>query len=199
MIIRYKNIWTLLSLVALMFGIIQSYLAKPRSLNELLIDSLLPTLVVLTFVIIIQIKKNFLLLVSGLLYLVLMMIILFTDLYPKQYGTFFFLFSIFLLVDWYSYMKFKTNLTAELQKDKSVIALGIFTSTFVFGLITEYVNLPFLIWIYDIPLPSLEVFGIPALIATFGWTPWTLAILSIFYHFILKEKNKSSFHKTWRN
>ncbi len=182
---KYRDIWIGLSIFGLIFILTQSYLAKPRAFGNLLLDGLLPILVVLTFLTILKIKRNTVLLIFGIFYLLLVFITFFTNLFPKQYGTFFFLFASYLFVDWYNYLKFKKNITLELQKDKSVIALGVFASTFIFGLITEYVNLPFMIWSYNTPLPSLKVFGIPAIIATFGWTPWTLVILSIFYHFVL--------------
>ena len=192
MIASFRTIWITLALAGIIFILAQSYIALPRPILDFLIDSFLPILVITTFITILIYRNNQFLLLTGLLFAILTLITYLTTIFAKEYGTFFFLFAVYLLVDWYNFQSFSKNLTSELRNDRSMIAIGIVASTFIFGLITEIINLPFMIWSYNIPIPSMSSFGIPALIAAFGWTPWTLSILAIFYHFLLRSSANQS-------
>jgi hypothetical protein len=183
--ISLRNVWVGIAVVGLVFILLQSYVAQPRGLAVLIGDGLLPVAVVATIIFLLVSKSHRPMLWLGVIYLSLTGVTLITSLFAKPYGTFFFLFGTYLLVDWFNFRRFDRSLMAELRKDYSGVAIGIVLSTFVFGWVTEVINLPFMIWSYHIPLPSLDVWGVPALIAAFGWTPWTLAILAIFYHFVL--------------
>lgn len=184
---KYPRIfWTTFLAFGYVFILIQTYIAEPRSLNAIAIDMLFPTLILFsTFIVFLSKNSNTLLVIGGL-YLVLTFSLLFFDFIPKEYGTFTFLFGVWLVVDYINYRRLRTSVYHELVKGNYTLAAGVFVSTFIFGAITEIVNLPFYTWSYNIPFPSLS-FGIPALIAAFGWTPWTLSILAIFYGFIAKD------------
>ncbi len=184
--------WIIFFVVALLFIIIQSYIALPRNVNLLLVDSFVPIILAGSAIFIFLKPKNKNLLIVGVLYLILTLLTYLFDFnaISKPYGTFFFLYGMWLVVDWYNYKKYKRSIFSEMIKGNYYLAFGVFLSTFIFGLITELVNLPFMIWYYSIPLPSLNSFGIPALISAFGWTPWTLSILAIFYPFTFKKPKK---------
>ncbi|MBI4004660.1 hypothetical protein HY358_00825 [Candidatus Roizmanbacteria bacterium] len=180
--------WSLYLIAGLVILSLQSYIAFPRSPLLLLQDLIIPSVIVITSIFVLFKPKALNLLFIGLLYMFLTMIFLFVDSKMKPYGTATFLFGTWLLVDYVNLKKFNQSIVTNMVNPQSKIGKGVFFSTFIFGLITEYTNLPFEIWTYNIPLPSLTNFGIPALIAAFGWTPWTLSILSIFYYFILNEQ-----------
>lgn len=186
--ISYRHVWVAIALLGLGFILTQSYLAEPRDWLVFAQDSLLPIAVVATIVYLLLTTSHPPMLWLGLLFLVFTGITFVTTIIEKPYGTFFFLFAVYLLVDWYTFAKFGHSIMVELRRDRSVIAVGVMASTFLYGLLTEVVNVPFMIWSYQIPLPSLDMGGVPVLIATFGWTPWTLSILAIFYHFVLRQK-----------
>ena len=192
-----KIFWIVFFIIALLFIIIQSYLAIPRTMGKLIIDSLFPIFIVLSIIFIFLKPKNRNLLLIGILYLILTFLTYHSTLIPKPYGTFFFLVGIWLIVDWYNYKRYRKSIFSQLISGNYYLAFGIFLSTFIFGIITELINLPFLIWNYNIPIPSLASFGIPALVSAFGWTPWVLSILAIFYPFTFKKpksKNKTKLY-----
>ena len=182
--------WIGFFIITLLFLAIQSYVAMPRGAGKFLIDFLLPILIVASIIFIFTFPKNRNLLFIGILYMILTLVVYFADFIEKPYGTFFFLFGIWFLVDWFNYRKFKKSIFSELIQGNYYLAFGIFLSSFLFGIITEFVNLPFLIWEYNIPLTSLDSFGIPAIVAAFGWTPWILAILAIFYPFTFQKPKR---------
>lgn len=178
-----RLVWAIFLLLGLITVLLQTYFAKPRGIGSVLFDAAFAILVVFTgFILLLWPQIKFLFLFGGF-YLFLMGVTYFTSYIPKPYGTFFFLLSTWSFTDWLNYKNSGKCIFSELMDGNYILASGVLLSTFLFGLVTELVNLPFLIWEYNIPMPSLDSFGIPALIAAFGWTPWTLAILSIFYPF----------------
>lgn len=182
--------WIIFFILALLFIIIQSYLALPRSLDKLIIDSSFLIFIVLSILFLFIKPQNRNLLLIGILYLSLTFLTYYLTLIPKPYGTFFFLLSIWLIIDWHNYETYRKSIFSQLISGNYYLAFGVFLSTFVFGIITELVNLPFGIWYYKIPIPSLTSFGIPTLIVAFGWTPWVLSILAIFYSFTFRKPKK---------
>lgn len=182
-----RIIWAIFLLVGLTFVLLQSYFALPRSLPLFIKDSFFPIVVIITGLLLLKYPNNKNLLIFGILYFFMTIITFFTNWIPKPYGTFFFLLGVWGFTDYHSFIKYKRSVFSELMRGNYYLAFGVILSTFIFGIITEVVNLPFMIWDYTIPLPSIDFWGIPALIAAFGWTPWTLAILAIFYPFVLRR------------
>lgn len=189
MLISYRAIWLVLLIVGLAFLMAQSYFADMRPIDQLIFDSLLPIMVVATMAFLLLSHTQESLLWLAAVYFMFVVVVWATDWIAKPYGTAFFLIASYLLADWFSFHRFGGNIMSDLRQGRSRISLGVFAATFAFGVVTEVVNLPFGIWGYRIPIPSLDLYGIPALIAAFGWTPWTLAILAIFYHFVLWTQN----------
>ena len=103
------------------------------------------------------------------------------------YGTLFFLEAIWLIGDWINIKVFKKSIFSELSKGNYYIAIGIILSTMIMGSIVELVNIPFKIWWYQWPFPSLELFGLPIFTIIFGWLPWILSMFVIFYPFATKK------------
>ena len=172
-----------IAIVGLLFLTIQTYLAQPRSFWLVANDLILPILVVSVFTFILYSPKNIHLFTLGIIFYLITLLVWLTSSIPKPYGTFFFLFGSWLLVDWFNGKRFGKSVIIEISSGNYRLTNGVILSTLVFGLITEVVNLPFMIWEYNIPLPSIDTFGVPALLAAFGWTPWILSILAIFYPF----------------
>ena len=180
-----RILWALFLICGLLAVLIQSYFALPRNIPMVLSDGLFPIVVVASGLLILRYPKNKNLAIFGSFYLVLTTTTYLTSWIQKPYGTFFFLLSAWAFADWSNYKRFRKSLFSEIVRGNYVLAFGILVSTFIFGVVTEIINLPFMIWEYHLPMPSLSSFGVPALIAAFGWTPWTLAILAIFYPFVL--------------
>ena len=192
--VEYKKhpriFWVIFVTCGLIFVILQSYFADPRPFVYLAMDSFFPIVLALSLYFLLLFPYNKNLLLIGIFYVFLTAFTLMTRLIPKPYGTFFFLLAVWLLVDWYNYKKFKKGIFHEFVSGNYNIALGVFLSTFIFGLITEIVNVPFGIWEYHIPESVSRSEGVPVLMAAFGWTPWTLSILAIFYPFVHQSSRK---------
>jgi hypothetical protein len=176
--------WSVFITVCFLVLLLQAYLGASPEQPFLLDQFLFPIIVVVSGFVLLAVPKQPVLFVTGFMYLILCTGIFFFEILPNPYGTFCFLLGIWLVVDWLNYKKHKTSIFFEIINGNTRIAAGVFLSTFVFGLLTEYINIPFGIWSYHIPIPMTDVLGIPALIAAFGWTPWTLSILAIFYYFL---------------
>ena len=81
------------------------------------------------------------------------------------------LFIILIYLIRLSFLKNSFDLSQTL-----ITAFGLFISTIIIGAIVEIINIPFRIWWYQWPFPSIELMGLPIIMIAFGWLPWVLAM-----------------------
>ncbi len=191
--LKHSRAFLVLFLItAFTFFIVQSYLAQPRSVEELIHDfwdlSLLFIPLIWTFWS--GNVRN--LLVFGIFYLAasLLMLFGFVTFIKPVYGTLFFICALWFLGDWFNTKRFGKSLFTELVRGNYYLALGIFISTLLVGSIIELVNTPFKIWWYNWPFPSLELNGLPVMMVAFGWLPWVLAMFVFLYPFALQQPKR---------
>ena len=175
--------------------LVQSYFALPRSFATVFLDTweILLFIIPLSFVVLRLKVRN--LLIFGIIYFILGFIIAFLK-FPSfikvEYATISFLVAIWFIGDWFSYKKFKKSILSELLKGNYYLAFGLFLSTIVLGSVIEFLNAPAGLWWYRLPFPSIELFGVPVFLATFGWFPWILAMFVFLYPLALKKPKKYS-------
>ncbi len=174
--------------------LIQSYFASPRVLASVFFDTwemLLFTIPLSLIVLKLKVRN---LLVFGIIYFMLGFTVAFLK-FPSfikvEYATISFLAAIWFIGEWFNYRKFKKSLLSELLKGNYYLAAGLFLSTVVLGSVVEFLNAPAGLWWYRLPFPSVEILGIPVLLAAFGWFPWILAMFVFFYPFALKKPRKN--------
>lgn len=173
--------------------LIQSYFALPRSFIRLFLDTWEMLLFILPFSFIVLRLKVRNLLIFGIIYFILgfsLAFFKFPNFIKVEYATIFFLTAIWLIGDWFNYRKFKKSLLSELLKGNYYLAFGLFLSTVVLGSLVEFLNAPAGLWWYNWPFPSLEILGVPVILAAFGWFPWIFAMFVFFYPFALKKTKK---------
>lgn len=174
------------------FLILQSYIAEPRSFQILLKDCWDLGLLFIPLIIVFWNKKIRNLLIFGILFLVifLLMLLKIIKFIKPAYGTLFFIMALWFLGDWFNSKKFKKSIFSELLKGNYYLAFGIFVSTIIIGALIEIINIPFKIWWYQWPFPSIEIMGLPVIMIAFGWLPWVLAMFVFFYPFALKKPKR---------
>ena len=174
------------------FLIVQSYFAEPRNLSNLLFDSweLILLSLILIFVFWSRKVKNLIIFGLAFLFVSLLMFFKIVNIFKPAYGTLFFLFAIWFIGDWINFKKFRKSLFTELLKGNYYIAVALFLSTALLGTLTELINIPFKLWWYNWPIPSIEIAGLPIVYVVFGWLPWLIAMFVIFYPLALKKPKR---------
>lgn len=190
---RYPRIFIIsFLLLVIAFLIVQSYFAEPRELFKLISDSweilFLFAILIFTF----WIRKSISLFVFGLIFLLipLLMFLGIIDFIKPAYGTLFFLGAVWFIGDWINFKRFKKSLFSELLNGNYYIAAAIIFSTLFIGALTELINIPFKLWSYTWPIPSIKIAGVPVVYIIFGWLPWIIAMFVIFYPLSLKKPKK---------
>jgi hypothetical protein len=189
-----RSLWIGFLSFMLLFVIAQSYLAQPRPLAVLFRD--LWDLSVLFFPLILLIWKNDIrwLLAAGLLFLAVsgLMWAGAIGFIKPAYGTLFFICALWFIGDWFNTRRFGKSVFSELLEGNYYLALGIFLATVLVGAVVEIANIPFRLWWYQWPFPSLEIMGLPVIMVAFGWLPWVLAMFVVLYPFALQEPQQFS-------
>ena len=184
--------WISFLIFMFIFVILQSYIAEPRSFKILLKDFWDLGLLFIPLIIVFWNKKIRNILIFGILFLIISILMWFNIIrfIKPVYGTLFFITALWFLGDWFNSKKFKKSVFSELLKGNYYLAFGIFISTIIIGALVEIVNIPFRIWWYQWPFPSIEVMGLPIIVIIFGWLPWVLAMFVFLYPFALKKPKK---------
>jgi len=175
-----------------LFFIVQSYVAQPRLLQYLFYDLWELFLLFIPLIFIFWSKKTRNLLIFGGIYLVISLLMWFgvLNFIKPAYGTLFFICALWFLGDWFNIKKFGKSVFSELLKGNYYLAFGLFISTIIIGAIVEIINIPFRIWWYQWPFPSIELMGLPIIMIAFGWLPWVLAMFVFLYPFALQKPKK---------
>jgi hypothetical protein len=178
--------------LATLFLIIQSFFAQPRAITSLVFDSweLIISSILLIYVFWKREVKNLLLI--GLVFFVISVLMAFNfiSFIRPGYGVLFFSVAIWLIFDWVNVKRFKKGIFTELLRGNYYLAGGIILSALVLGSVIELSNIPFQLWEYHWPIPSLELGGVPIIYVVLGWLPWLMAIFVLFYPLAIKRPKK---------
>lgn len=188
--LRYpKRFWVVSFLIFWIVLIYQSYLALPRDFNNLITDTWEFTFLIVIFLFLFSSGKVKYFLPLGLLFFIISMVMYFGGFkfIKMEYGTLFFVLSLWLLGDFGNFKYFGKNIFTELIKGNYYLASGIFISTVLIGGLVELVNVPFRIWWYSWPFPSVMIGGTPIFMVAFGWLPWILAVFVFLYPWTLRQ------------
>lgn len=167
----------------------QSYLAINRPLTSLISDTWEFSFLVSILIFLFASGKPQYFLPFGILFLATSLLMYFgiLNFIKLEYGTIFFVLSLWLLGDFTNYKYFGKNIFTELVRGNYYMAGGIFISTVLVGGLVELINVPFRIWWYSWPFPSLMMGGTPVFMLIFGWLPWILAMFVFLYPWTLRE------------
>ena len=111
------------------------------------------------------------------------------DFIKPAYGTLFFICALWFPGDWFNTKKFDKSVFTELLEGNYYLIFGMFISTMVMGAVVEIANIPFRVWWYQWPFPSIKIIGLPMMMIAFGWLPWVLALF-VFLHPFTFQKPK---------
>lgn len=184
-----KKFWVLFFILFWIILISQSYLAIPRSFISLMYDTWEFSFLVSILIFLFSSGKPFIFLPFGILFLAISLLMYsgIWNFIKVEYGTIFFVLSLWLLGDFGNYKYFGKNIFTELIRGNYYMASGIFISTVLVGGLVELINVPFRIWWYSWPFPSLMLGGTPIFMLAFGWLPWILAMFVFLYPWTLQE------------
>lgn len=189
-----KRFWVIFFLIFWAVLIYQSYLAAPRPLTSLMRDTGEFSFLILALIFLFFNGNSKYFLPFGLLFFIISLVMYFGGFrfIKVEYGTLFFVLSLWLLGDFGNYKYFGKNIFTELITGNYYMASGIFISTVLVGGLVELINVPFRIWWYSWPFPSLMIGGTPIFMVAFGWLPWILAMFVFLYPWTLQKPKELS-------
>jgi len=188
-----RYIWVCFLIFMFLFFILQSYIAQPRPFQELFYDLWDLSLLFFPLIYVFWSEKLGNLLIFGTIFLIISLLMWFDviSFIKPAYGTLFFICSLWFLGDWFNTKKFDESVFSELLKGNYYLAFGLIISTVVVGALVEIINIPFRIWWYRWPFPSIKIMGLPVIMVAFGWFPWVLAMFVFLYPFALRKPRAS--------
>jgi len=172
-----------LALTATASLLVQSYLAAPRHVLAVLMDTAELFLILpIAFAALIWPRSRVLGALGSLSVLLSALALL--GVLRIHYGSLFLLLALWLLGDTLAIRRGVPPLAADLCRPGSRFLLPVLVVSLGVGLLVEVANAPSRLWTYSQPFPSLLIGGVPLLPALFGWVLWTLCLVALLRVFV---------------